>query len=90
MNEYIIQENQNTLYDLESKVHSINAEKQNDIIVRFDAQEFTPQQFNYIAQLSEILSNDEGLEEGSFDLGIFEIEINKLDTYEKDLIKCTR
>ena len=90
MNEYLIQENQNTLYDLESKVHSINAEKQNDIIVRFDAQEFTPQQFNYIAQLSEILSNDEGLEEGSFDLGIFEIEINKLDTYEKDLIKCTR
>ena len=66
----------------------IDAEKQNDIEVRFDAIELTPQQFNYIAQLPDILSNDEELEKGSFELGIFEININKIKTYEKDLIKC--
>jgi hypothetical protein len=30
------------------------------------------------------------LEVGSFELGIFEIKINKLHTYEEDLIKCER
>jgi hypothetical protein len=50
----------------------------------------TPQQFNYIAQLSEILSNDEEIEVGEFDLGIFKVVINKLETYEDNLIKCER
>ena len=43
----------------------------------------------YITQLSEILANDE-LEIGSFSLDIFEIEIRKIKTYEKDLINCER
>ena len=43
--------------------------------------------FNTLQQLSEILANDE-LEVGSFELDIFEIKINKIKTYEEELIKC--
>ena len=91
---YIKTEQENTLFDLNDRVKSnIGNEPDNDIIVEFNCKEFTPQQFNYLAQLSEILANDEELEEGSFgefDLGIFKITINNLQTYEKELIKCER
>jgi len=40
-----------------------------------------------ITSLSEILANDE-LEIGEFELGIFKVAINKIKTYEKDLIIC--
>ena len=62
----------------------------NDIIVEFNAQELTPEQFNYIGNLSEILANDKELEVGQFDLGIFKIKINNLKTYEEELIKCQK
>ena len=87
---YIEDEQPNTLFDLSKRIYSIDAEKQNDIEVRFDAEKFTPQHMNYIAQLSEILANDEELEEGSFELGIFEVNINRIKTYEKELIVCER
>jgi hypothetical protein len=87
---YIEQEQPNTMFDLTKRIYSIDAEKTNDIEVRFDAIEFTPEQFKYLAQLSEILANDEELEVGSFNLGIFEIIINNLQTYEEELIKCER
>ena len=38
--------------------------------------------------MSEILSNDEELEVGEFGLGIFKIIVNKIKTYEGELIKC--
>ena len=88
---YIATEQENTMFPLKERVKSrIEETPDNDIVVEFDAQEFTPQQFNYLAQLSEILSNDEELEEGSFNLGIFEISINRIKTYEEDLIICKR
>ena len=62
----------------------------NDILVEFDGRELTAEQFNYIAQLPEILANDEELEVGEFNLGIFRIVINKIKTYEEELIKCER
>ena len=43
------------------------------------------QNFNYIVQLSQILANDE-LEVGSFELDIFEIQINKINTKEEELV----
>ena len=85
---YIKDEQPNTTYDLTKRVYSIHSEIQNDIEIRFDAKALTQEQFNYIVQLPEILANDEELEEGSFTLGIFEITINKIKTYEEDLIKC--
>ena len=87
--DYINVEQPNTLYDLTKRIYSIDVEKQNDIEVRFDGSKLTNQNFQYIQQLSEILTNDE-LEIGSFELDIFEIQINKIKTYEKELIKCER
>ena len=66
----------------------MDSEPDNDIIVEFDAKEFTPEQFNYLANLSEILSNDEELEVGEFELGIFKVIVNKIKTYEGELIRC--
>jgi len=85
---YIRGEQDNTLFDLEDRVKDYHDVKNNDILVEFDGRELTPEQFNYIAQLPEIL-NDSG-ELGELELGIFKITINKLKTYEKELIKCER
>ena len=79
------------MFDLKDRVKSrLEDTFDNDIIVEFDAQEFTPEQFKIIAQLPEILSNDEELEVGEFNLGIFKITINQIKTYEKNLINCNR
>ena len=79
------------MYDLKERVKSRLEEKpNNDIVVEFDAQDFTSGQFNYLVQMSEILSNDKELEVGDFNLGIFKITINKIKTYEEELIKCER
>jgi len=90
---YIEEEQPNTLFDLRERVNSKMNETSNDIVIEFDAREFTPEQFNYLANLSEIISNDEGIEKdtvGEFDLGIFRITLNSVRTYEEDLIKCER
>ena len=85
--DYINKEQPNTMYDLNKRIYSIHDNIQNDIEVRFDGSKFNDSSFQYIQQLSEILANDE-LEVGSFELDIFEIYINKIKTYEKELIKC--
>tara|TARA_Y100001963_G_scaffold139165_1_gene204723 strand:- start:468 stop:1637 length:1170 start_codon:yes stop_codon:yes gene_type:complete len=86
---YINQEQPNTLIDLGDKIHSIRKKnKSNDVLVEFDVKELTPAQFQYIAQLPDIL-RDSG-EIGEMELGIFKVKINKLETYEGDLIKCER
>ena len=85
---YIGMEQDNTLFNLKDRVKYDNDEVTNDIIVEVDAKELTPQQFNIIGNLSEILANDEELEEGSFELGIFKISIKKLDSYEESLVNC--
>ena len=59
----------------------------NDITLEFNCGDFNQESFNIITSLSEILSNDE-LEVGEFELGIFNIKVNKVKTYEKELIKC--
>ena len=83
---YIRQEQDNTLIDLRDRVKPYDNEKNNDIIVEFDGRNVTSQQMNYISQLPEILANDDELETGEFDLGIFKITIIKTKTYEKNLI----
>ena len=89
--DYINQEQPNTALDLTKRIYSIDSEKQNDIEVRFDGSRFTNESFRLLQQLPEILANDEEFEEGSFgsfELDIFEIIINNLQTYEGELIKC--
>ena len=86
--QFIHGEQPDTMFDLNDRVRGFYDEKNNDILVKFDASRFTQQHMNYITNLSEILSNDEGLEVGEFELDIFTIKIVNLETYEKDLIKC--
>ena len=83
--DYIEREQPNTTDDLHWKICPIDADVQNDIEIRFDGSKLNNQNFNYITQLSQILANDE-LEIGSFELDIFEIQINKIETYENNLI----
>ena len=87
--DYIKREQPNTDFDLTKRIYSIDSEKQNDIEVRFDSRDFFSNSYGYIQTLSEILANDD-LEVGSFELDIFKIQINKIKTYEEELIKCER
>ena len=85
---YIKDEQVNTIYNLEERVKSLHSEHTNDIIVEFDSSKLTNENTNYLCNLSEILSNDEELEEGEFELEIFKVKINRIKTYEEDLIVC--
>ena len=74
-------------------------EKQNDVLVEIDGQEFDNRDFEYIQQLPEIILNDEFLgaqiflarnkkELGElFELGNLKITITALDDSVNDLIK---
>ena len=89
-NRYIEKEQPETDFDLRDRVSSLMDETNNDIVIEFNARDFNQESFNIITSLSEILANDEELEEGEFELGIFKFTINKLKTYEEELIKCER
>ena len=54
------------------------------MIVKFDCNQLTPQNFQTIVNLSEILK--ESGEVGEMELEIFKLTIHSLQTYEKDLI----
>ena len=82
---YINNEKDNTLYDLEDRVKSINDDKDNDIIVEFDAREWKDEHSGFINNLSQVISASG--EVGEMEYEIFTIYIEKLNTYEKELIK---
>jgi len=87
---YVKREQKETSFNLKDRVKTLFDGGSNDIVVEFNAREFNQESFNVITSLSEILTNDEELEIGEFELGIFTITINKLHTYEEELIKCER
>ena len=88
--DYINREQPNTDFDLTKRIYSIDSEKQNDIEVRFDGDKLSQDAYEIITNLSEILANDDEIEEGTFELGMLGIKINKIKTYEEELIKCER
>jgi len=85
--EYIRQEQPNTMFDLQGRIRSLNELSQNDIIVTMNAEQLnrTYDNMTYLTSLSDIIS-DSG-EVGEFQLDIFNIEIRALKTYEHELIK---
>ena len=91
-NRYIESEQSETDFDLRDRVKTLFDYGSNDITLEFDARDFNQESFNMITSLSEIIANDEDLQEGEsggeFELGIFKVTINKIKTYEEDLIKC--
>ena len=86
VNKYIEEEQPNTQFDLSKKLHSLYTEPDNDVVIRFDASKLNQSNFQILVNLSEILQQSG--EVGEMELEIFEFYINKLDTYEKDLIIC--
>ena len=83
---YIQSEEMKTSSNLRQKVVPYDNEKQNDILVEIDGNNFREYSFRHIQYLSEILANDEQLETGTFGLGDIKITVNNLQTYEKELI----
>jgi glycosyltransferase involved in cell wall biosynthesis len=83
--EYIKREQPNTDYNLADKLHNIEVEPTNDIVVEFDANRVGQQEGQYLQMLSEIF--DQGVEPGTFELGALKITINKVKHYTDDLIK---
>ena len=74
----------NTKFDLSKKIHSQHLESKNNVVVSFDANKLTPQNFQIIVNLSEMLQ-DSG-EVGEMEYEIFKFNIRLLETYEKELI----
>ena len=72
--------------ELSNRVKPLDNEKNNEILVTIDNKTFTEQDFNYIQQLPEILTDSGELgfhgELGNITVEIFE----KMNTYEKELI----
>jgi len=83
--QYIKQEQPNTKFDLSERIKPYHNEKQNYILVEFDAFKFGVNQFNIIQNLSDIIS--ESGEIGEFELDCFKITIVNLKTFEENLIK---
>ena len=83
---YILNEQPNTIMDLSKRVLPFDNEKNNEILVTIN-DGFNQQDFQYIQQLSEILA-DSGEPAFHGELGNITVEIfETMNTYEKDLIK---
>jgi glycosyltransferase involved in cell wall biosynthesis len=84
--DYIKKEQPDTQFDLNKRIYSIDSDKTNDIIVRFNAEKLTPQNFQVIINMSKLIA-DSG-EVGEMEYDIFKFKINSIKTYEKELIIC--
>jgi hypothetical protein len=86
---YKEKEQPNTKFDLSKRVLILeynDPKGENDIVVEFDARNFSQQSFNILIQLPEIIK--ESGEVGEFELDIFKIIINSMIEYQNDLIVC--
>lgn len=85
--DYIKKEQPKTAYNLMKRIKPYDNEKQNEILVSFDASKFDDLSFSLIQQLPDIIK-DSG-EVGSFELGIFTIDIIQMNEYQDNLIICS-
>ena len=83
--DYIKKEQPNTKFDLQERIKPYDNEKQNNILVSFDASKLTNQNFQLLTQLPEIIK-DSG-EIGTFNLDIFTVDIVHMIEYQNNLIK---
>ena len=88
VNNYIEEEQKDTHFDLKKRIHSDHIEPQNNVIVKFDCRFLTPQNFQTIVNMSELLQDSGEVGEMAYD--VFQFYIKSLDTYEKELIVCER
>ncbi len=86
--EYIKQEQPNTKYYLPDRIKPYHNEKSNQVLISFDAKEFTQQAMDRIVKIGAIVASQEDQVIGDFELEQLSITINSYQTYEKDLIKA--
>jgi glycosyltransferase involved in cell wall biosynthesis len=83
---YITLESPNTSFDLYERIRPFDNEKNNEILVTINGNLFNQQDFQYIQQLSAILT-DSGEPAFHGELGNITVEIfEQMNTYEKTLI----
>jgi GT2 family glycosyltransferase len=82
--DYVEMEQANTSFDLSKRVKNIKDTPAENIIIEFNATQLNNNNFQLIQQLPEIIH--ESGEIGEFELDIFKITINSLETYEHTLI----
>ena len=82
--DYIKDEQKNTAFNLSDRIKPYDNEKNNNIIVEFDAKMLNANNFQVIVNLSEMF--EDSAEIGDMEYDIFKFNINSLETYEKDLI----
>jgi glycosyltransferase involved in cell wall biosynthesis len=80
--QYISLEQPNTQFDLSER---INTSYESDIEISFDANRLTQYSYKLITELSTILDSSE-IEVGEFELDIFNVKVNRIQTYEMELI----
>lgn len=86
---YREKEQPNTKFDITKRVPTLeynDPKGENDIVVEFDARNFSQQSFQIIQQLPEIIKQSG--EVGEFELDIFKITIYSITEYQNDLIVC--
>jgi len=82
INKYIEKEQVNTDFDLRSR---INVNTNSDIEIHFDGNKLTEYSYKLITELSTILESSE-IEVGEFEFDIFRVNVNRVKTYEHQLI----
>jgi glycosyltransferase involved in cell wall biosynthesis len=83
--QYISIEQPNTKFSLVDKVLKYDNEKNNDILVEFDATSINQEDFVVIQKLAEIIKDSGSI--GEFQIGNLKITINSLTEYQTNLIK---
>lgn len=81
---YIDSEQPNTIIDLNGRVRPYDNEKNNEILVEIDGNNFTQQDFQIINQLPEIIKDSGSI--GKFKLNNLTIEIIQMNEYQQSLI----
>ena len=71
-----------------TRIHDIQITKTNDILVTIDGSRFTNEDFYVIQELATIIQQTN--ECGEFELANLNVRINKLTTYEHNLIKVRK
>ena len=87
---YMESEQPNTKFDLTKRIMTTtynNPHDYDDVVVEIDAKRMTQQDAAYIFLLPQII--EESGEIGAFQLGNLQITINRIETYEKSLIKLS-
>jgi len=82
--DYIQKEQSNTKFDLQERIKPYDNEKQNNILVSFDASKLNNQNIQILYQLSEIIKDSGDI--GTFELDIFTINIIHMSEYQNSLI----